>query len=101
MHFVNRLVRSYIQLNCVGSRILSNNRIQLVWVVKSYQTTKQLIWVEFSWLLKTLSVSLQQYVGQVVIQLEGTAPLHFSVSAMKAGEETCVMSAYQQLDAVS
>ena len=72
-------------------------------LVRSYQPKKQLIWVKFSaaWLLKTLPVSLQQYVGQVVIQLEGTALFHFSVSAMKAGEETCVMSAYQQLDAVS
>ena len=51
--------------------------------------------------MKTLPVSLQRYVGQVVIQLEGTVLLHFSVSATKAGEETCVISAYQQLDAVS
>ena len=54
-----------------------------------------------AWLLKTLPVSLQRYVGQVVIQLEGTALLRFSVSATKVGEKSCVISAYRQLDAVS
>ena len=71
-------------------------------LVRYYQTTKYNLYrLNFHLHGYTLPVSLQQYVGQVVIQLEGTALFHFSVSAMKAGEETCVMSAYQQLDAVS
>ena len=39
-------------------------------------------------------ISLQQYVWQGAIQLEVTAPLQDSASATKAGQATCVVSAF-------